>query len=417
MLCQGLSSNEMADAVRISRCLPCIIRIGNELIVVLIESIQQLCDVVRDTHQNERTITPVGGNTQPYLLKPMAEDAIAVDLSRLNTLVDYPHDDLTITVQAGMRISELKRLLHAKGQTLPIDVPQEDKATVGGSIAANINGPRRMGWGTWRDYVIGVSWINDQGLECKAGGRVVKNVAGYDFCKLFAGSLGTLGIITQLTLKVKPRVEKRQLVRCIVRTDQLAEVGEYLRYSRVRPVLAVGEPVDRATWKVTLGFEESTAAVDWQVRHLSETGNKLWNGSVLIDGEEADREVWKITQFANEVISINYHFMVPPSCCVELGLQLQKTGHPMQMQPAVGMIILQSPPSLHGSDARSVGDDFRQMAEGMGGNMTVCRREAFWQFQLSTWGDARPEWNLMRKVKQAMDPRGIFQRGRHEILG
>ena len=98
----------------------------------------------------------------------------------------------------------LKQTLASEGLMLPLDVPQQEAATLGGVIATNTNGPRRFGLGTVRDYVIGIEAVNGKGQLFHGGGRVVKNVAGYDFCKLLTGSMGTLGVITQATVKLKP---------------------------------------------------------------------------------------------------------------------------------------------------------------------------------------------------------------------
>src|SRR5437764_7903752 len=114
---------------------------------------------------------------------------------------------MTVTVQAGITVAKLQETLAAEGQWLPVDVPRPERATLGGAVALNKSGPRRLGYGTLRDYVIGISFVTDDGREVKAGGRVVKNVAGYDLMKLQTGSVGTLGVITQLTLKVRPKPE------------------------------------------------------------------------------------------------------------------------------------------------------------------------------------------------------------------
>src|SRR5207302_1445142 len=122
------------------------------------------------------------------------------------------------------------------GQRLPVDVPRPERATLGGSLAVNVSGPRRLGLGTFRDYVIGISTVNDEGQETKAGGRVVKNVAGYDLCKLHIGALGTLGIITQVTLKVRPRPETQALLLLGCESAALGSLLEPLHASRTRPV-------------------------------------------------------------------------------------------------------------------------------------------------------------------------------------
>src|SRR5262249_27968312 len=109
--------------------------------------------------------------------------------------------------EAGVRMSDLASTLAAEGQHLPIDVPRAGEATIGGVVATNWNGPRRYGDGTIRDYVIGIDAVDGGGPRLKGGGRGVKNGDGYDFCKLLTGSLGTLAVITQLALKVKPQTE------------------------------------------------------------------------------------------------------------------------------------------------------------------------------------------------------------------
>src|SRR5207253_9213768 len=130
------------------------------------------------------------------------------DLRGLAEVIDYPARDMTITVQAGITLARLQALLATEKQRLPVDVPHPDRATLGGALATNASGPRRLGFGTLRDYVIGMTVVNDEGQEVKAGGRVVKNVAGYDLCKLHVGALGTLGVISQATLKLRPRPEE-----------------------------------------------------------------------------------------------------------------------------------------------------------------------------------------------------------------
>ena len=158
-------------------------------------------DLIRQASASDSAIYPVGGQTKIGLGYPPTKPGQAVDLRGLAQVIDFPARDMTITVQAGITIAVLRETLAREKLRLPIDVPQPDRATLGGILACNTSGPRRFGYGTLRDYVIGITALNDEGREFKAGGRVVKNVAGYDLCKLLVGSLGTLGIITQVTLK------------------------------------------------------------------------------------------------------------------------------------------------------------------------------------------------------------------------
>jgi glycolate oxidase FAD binding subunit len=129
---------------------------------------------------------------------------VAIETTGLNGIVEYEPADLTVTVEAGMRFAELQRILGEQGQLLALDPPLEAEATIGGVIATNASGPLRFAFGTARDLVIGTRVANPDGTVTHAGGRVVKNVAGYDLNKLYIGSLGTLAIIVELSFKLAP---------------------------------------------------------------------------------------------------------------------------------------------------------------------------------------------------------------------
>ena len=169
-----------------------------------------------------RHFIPVGGRTALHYGQPVRADAEQISLAEIKRVVDYPARDMTITVDAGLRVSELQELLATEGQRLPIDVPLANRATIGGIVATNTSGPGRFGHGTLRDYVIGISAVDARGRLFSAGGRVVKNVAGYDICKLLVGSLGTLAVITRVTFKLRPVAESRVAVWCPLETfDQV----------------------------------------------------------------------------------------------------------------------------------------------------------------------------------------------------
>ena len=153
------------------------------------------------------------------------------------SVVDYPARDMTITVQAGMTFRNLTQILSSENQQLPIDVP-DDEATIGAIVASDFSGPRRYGYGTLRDYLIGMEAVDGQGRVFHAGGRVVKNVAGYDLCRLMIGSRGRLGVLTQLTFKLKPRpASQRLLVACLPSAAAAETALTQLNLSAARPVV------------------------------------------------------------------------------------------------------------------------------------------------------------------------------------
>src|SRR5262249_49625549 len=136
-------------------------------------------------------------------MPPAAYD-IAVDLTRLTGIASYDPGDLTISVNAGMPLASLGRELAAKNQFLPLAVPFFEKATIGGAIACGLDSPLRLGYGAPRDFLIGAEFVDGTGAQAKSGGRVVKNVTGYDFHKLLNGSLGTLAVVTRLNFRTYP---------------------------------------------------------------------------------------------------------------------------------------------------------------------------------------------------------------------
>src|SRR5262249_36061141 len=147
---------------------------------------------------------------------------VAIDTTAICRLIDYPFADMTITAEAGMTLAALSEILASKQQRLLVEAPFPERATLGGIYATNTSGPRRFGAGRPRDQIIGVSFVTSDGTVVKGGGRVVKNVAGYDLPKLLTGSMGTLGIITQLTLKVRPIPEKSAIVWASFRSARAA---------------------------------------------------------------------------------------------------------------------------------------------------------------------------------------------------
>jgi glycolate oxidase FAD binding subunit len=242
-------------------------------------STSELSELIRRAGSENQAVYPLGGRTMLDLGLPPARPGVAVDLRALDQIIDYPARDMTITVQAGITLAHLADTLRPENQRLPVDIPRPTESTLGGALAANSSGPRRYGFGTLRDYVIGITVVNDEATEAKAGGRVVKNVAGYDLCKLHVGALGTLGIITQVTLRLRPLAEETAL--CLVGCDAagLEALLEKVHTSQTRPVCIellnsaaarkINLPADSA-WLVVVGFEENHAAVQWQVEKLQQ---------------------------------------------------------------------------------------------------------------------------------------------------
>jgi glycolate oxidase FAD binding subunit len=173
-------------------------------IVVLPTDEDQIAAVLRLASEHQATVFPRGGSSHPFLGQTPPRVDLVLSMQCLQRQLAYEPADLTMTVQAGMRFVELQRMLGDHGQCLALDPAVTAMTTIGGVVATNVSGPRRLLYGTVRDVLLGVTVMTVDGKQTKAGGRVVKNVTGYDLNKLYIGSLGTLAIIVELTCKLHP---------------------------------------------------------------------------------------------------------------------------------------------------------------------------------------------------------------------
>lgn len=351
-------------------------------------STAEVCRLVADARADKRAVYPVGGRTMLDLGLPPTKPGVAIDTTALAGVIDYPARDMTVTVQAGVTVEELNRALAAENQWLPIDVPLPGRATLGGAVATNASGPRRFGYGTLRDYVIGISFVTDDGVEVKGGGRVVKNVAGYDFMKLQTGALGTLGVVTQVTLKVKPRPEAAAAVAFGCPVNGLAAALDLLHKSNSRPVAVellnaaawkeLGLPAVLGDWVIAVGFEEKRVTVDWQRATLLAELNRP---TVTVDGvwqRVTDLQVRPASRFIGKAA-------VRPSQAAEVANRANREGVLVHGQPLNGIVW------AHGE---TVGDEFIQ------------RRGA------TKAANGGADWELMKHVKRTLDPDDVFNPGR-----
>jgi glycolate oxidase FAD binding subunit len=196
----------------------------------------ELCATLQTIAASGAPIDCQGNGTKRHHGPAVATSARRVSVSGLDAVVAYEPNDLVVAVQVGMRLGELQRRLAAHNQWLPIDPPYAD-ATLGGIIASNSAGPRRLGYGTIKDYILGMRTANATGIVTKSGGRVVKNVTGYDLHRLHVGAFGTLGVLVEVNLKVVPRPDVVGVV--VLGFSSLAEAHRRLleiAASSLRPV-------------------------------------------------------------------------------------------------------------------------------------------------------------------------------------
>jgi glycolate oxidase FAD binding subunit len=398
--------------------------------VVRPTSVAELGDMVRRAAADRQALYPLGGRTMLHCGLPPTRPGMGVDVRGLAEVIEHAARDMTITVQAGITIARLQELLRSENQRLPVDVPRAELATLGGALATNASGPRRLGFGTLRDYVIGITVVNDQGHAVKAGGRVVKNVAGYDMCKLYIGALGTLGVITQVTLKLRPLPEESAVVLIGCAPAGVAALLDNLHSSRTRPVCidllndAAAQELNRQSpgllpetpRVVVVGFEEKRETVGWQVQQLVK---ELPAGTIL--GLEArvgtvSAPVWHaLTELSlRDDAVLTFKATLLPSATAELVEQAAALPEKIALQAHAGngIVFGHVAGTLTMERAQTMLTLLQRVAGAAQGNVIVQRCPPAWKAVLPVWGVPRGDAWLMRTVRDKLDPGQLFNPGR-----
>ncbi len=405
----------------------------------------ELAAAVRAAFEAGTPVYPVGGGTSLNYGLPRARPGIELSLANLNRVIDYPARDMTITVEAGITMAALAATLAAERQRLPIDTPNAARATLGGVIATNWSGPLRYGHGTIRDYVIGISAVDGRGVPFKGGGRVVKNVAGYDFCKLLTGSMGTLGVITQVTLKVKPMPERSALVACRVRDLGHAErLLAALVTSQTTPAaielvagpawndVPITEPLSAGDFgHLTVALEGTKPEVNWMTATLADELNPLAADKSRTEfiplesptefipspgtAESPPNKVWqRLIAFPAADAALVLKASVLPSRTLEMIRVLRDAADcSIQAHAGNGIVIASYPSFPAGGVSRLLIGRIQPAAQSSGGNVVVLSSTLTGELtRQAVWGATGGAGMLMEAVKREFDPKNLLNPSR-----
>lgn len=384
----------------------------------------ELVAEVRAAYDASTPIYPLGGGASLDYGLPAKQPGLGMELTGLQRVVDFPARDLTVTVEAGITMQALTDTLRVEGLRLPVDVPQAAQATLGGVIATAWSGPRRFGYGAIRDFVIGIIAVDGRGEVFHGGGRVVKNVAGYDFCKLLTGSLGTLGIIAQVTLKLRPLAEATQI--CVVPLAELASMDgllDWLATSDVTP--SAVEVFSGPLWREQLGhaplaaallLEGTTSEVTWMARTCAEELRKLASGSMrLIPSDDVSNDWQAFLEFPAAEAALSLKATMKPSKVARFlhGVSEVEPAASIQAHAASGIVYVKFPQFPPGGLSRAVVGNLRPLANECGGHLVVLSNPSGQEMTpQSVWGSLGGQLAVMQQVKQQFDPRNLLNPGR-----
>src|SRR5213594_4308834 len=353
---------------------------------------------------------------------PPSRADVVISLERFNRLVEHDDANLTATVQAGMRVAALQELLGGRHQCLAVDPPDPQHSTIGGTVAANINGPRRMAYGGVRDLVIGMKMVLASGEPIKAGGKVVKNVAGYDMCKLFVGSLGTLGVITEVTLRLTPLPKSSATLTASGTLSQTLQLAAELAASRLLPASvsilnpaaarSSSFPAEKALAAVWFeGFEES---VSHHIRDTEAIAARLGLDTDVISTERQEHLWDYVRDFPLTSDQLIYRLTVPLSQLAEVmtAVSERKSGDvPARIisDAGSGTLWLSVEP---GNANMEWFASLTSLAQERGGHAIIFAAPPRLKENIDVWGAPPSTLPLMRETKRQFDPKGLLNPGR-----
>jgi len=367
---------------------------------------------LRDAVTTNGAVLIRGTGTATTWGAPVRDARTTVSLAGMDRVLDYRPADMTVHVQGGVRLDVLQEELAEHGQWLPYD-PARSEATIGGLLATGDAGPRRMAYGSLRELVIGATMVFPDGAIAKSGGHVIKNVAGYDLAKLCHGSLGTLGVVVELVLRVHPLP---QTSRTVMARDVDTATAQ------------------RLTWALTKSAVEPTA-VEWcepeQVLAVRFDGTadgaaaraaaarSMLTGSLAELDEGEAHSFWEshaarvVAEPGDTVLRAATRPGVDPALVGALSGWADRAGVKalLTCSPATGAYTVR----ITGSDAKAhaeVVKNWRASVEAVGGFVMLRRRRPGVDAMVESWGRAPGSVEVMRRVKGNFDPENRFAPGR-----
>ena len=336
---------------------------------------------------------------------------LVVSTERINKLIEHAVGDFTVTVEAGMKFSELQAILATANQFLALDPTKPQTATIGGIVATANTGSFRQGYGSVRDQLLGISFVRADGEIVKAGGRVVKNVAGYDLMKLFTGSYGTLGIITSISFRVYPIQQVSATVILLGNVDRIFEASTILRGSTLTPTQAdlfsaqlVSDLDLGKGLALIVRFQSISESVVEQSNKLLDIATKLGlQGIKFSDYEEIN--LWERLQkqmcFTSKHLPIICKIGVLPNTAVKI-LESVHRGL-IHSSNGLGILYLENEGEI---------SEVRNICHSSGGFLSVLQAPASVKSKIDVWGYTGNAIELIQGIKKQFDRKNILNPGR-----
>jgi glycolate oxidase FAD binding subunit len=367
------------------------------------QSVEDACEIVRACASQRRTMGLTGGDRISGPAAVAVDDLVST--RRMNRIVEYAPADQIVTVEAGKTVAELANILRENEQRLAIDPPQPEQTTIGALVASNAYGALRCRFGTAKDLIVGMTIVRADGTRARGGGKVVKNVAGFDIPKLMVGTYGTLALIASVTFRLHPLPRARAVAS--VRGLDAAGVralSAAMTKAQLEPS-AITASFDGAHYRCDVTFEGFAAGVRAQRERFAALAPDIR------DCDEPDAEhhaartgelVVKVTAAPSRVEALHAAAITPLHRALD-------NAHAC-MDPSVGIAFISGVPA----DTSQVLDALtaaRSWAESAGGSLVVQSAPPSLRAAFNAWGTPPPSFGLMRALKERFDPQRLLQPG------
>lgn len=403
--------------------------------VVLPTSVQEMQEVLQFAVQHNLSVMPAGAGTKLGIGNLPQKVDVVLATARLDSVVEYEPADLTVTVEAGIRLADLQTELARHRQYLALNPPSADRCTIGGIVATNASGSLRLRHGTARNQVLGLRVVRADGTVVKSGGKVVKNVAGYDLNKLYIGAFGTLGIITEVTLKLSPiPVRQAILTADFPNVQNATNTGLAVVGSQTLPMfvnLFVNSDPTRAGTEVSadenkpmllVGFGGDPETVAWQVAQCQ--GIMEQNGAIgvtIVENESLQHLQEVVQEFSADTKnteSVVAKLNLKRTDLAEFATQIAAMPwtRDAEMMALLGSGVLSvNIPVTSDTDYRSLAGaltQLRQAAMSKQGNLIIEIAPPELKRHIDVWGSIEGTLGLMKQIKAKFDPTGLLNPGR-----
>jgi glycolate oxidase FAD binding subunit len=401
--------------------------------IALPQTVTELSEMLSFAMSEKLTVIPAGAGTWLNMGNPPVRAHLILSTVQMNRVLQYEPADLTATVEAGCKLSDFNEEAAPHRQWIPLDPFGKEHSTLGAMVATASAGPLRCAYGTPRDWVIGMQVVHAYGLTTRAGGKVVKNVAGYDLCKLYTGSYGTLGIITEISFKLctLPPFD-RTLVFGADGLSEICALAARITASDVQPsrlellsaqirddgieITTTGE----GQYALALQFIGEEDTIRWQIAEALRLGSEF--KFFQLGSEEAAKfwQDYRETEISPEWDLI-FKLSVKPADLATMVAEVNKffPESPLSMlraHAANGVIRVHASSEalawFRNKERPKRVVELRSRAQALGGNMVIMRAPLELKSHIDVWGEVGPTAVLMHGLKEKFDPQNLLNPGR-----